>query len=310
MAVEPLILTNGTTADANEVMALFNEIYTNIDPSNVQSANKTGTGPFVLGTGATLTNPIINGGTINAAGVVPVGTILAFYDFNGLVTFDTAYYTYCNGAVISNPSSPLNGQTLPDISGRALVGFGTDGGGDIGTATWATAAVGNAGNIINIAHSHTVASHTHDMQNHTHTGAVHTHDIAGHTHSMSNHVHFLGDDGWAQLSGQGGGPSSGDILIRSVAASIWTSNVRCDSLDQVAGETSTQGVALDGATDGPNTNSTGVTPLTTDAAGAANTGVPSTNTTSAASPGTDSQLSATQSIQPISIRVRYIMRIV
>lgn len=37
MAIEPLILLNGTTADANQVMALFNEIYSNITDVNIAS---------------------------------------------------------------------------------------------------------------------------------------------------------------------------------------------------------------------------------------------------------------------------------
>jgi hypothetical protein len=52
-------------------------------------------------------------------------------------------------------------RTLPDLSGRYLVGFGTDGGGDVDTAAWATAAVGNASHQINISHTHTGPSHNH-----------------------------------------------------------------------------------------------------------------------------------------------------
>lgn len=37
MATEPLTLLNGTTADATDVMALFDEIYNNIDGTNIVS---------------------------------------------------------------------------------------------------------------------------------------------------------------------------------------------------------------------------------------------------------------------------------
>lgn len=77
MAVIPIILINGTTADADEVMSDFDEIYDNITQINVQSANKTGTGKFVLDTaptisGATLTTATITTGsggiTMNSGG--------------------------------------------------------------------------------------------------------------------------------------------------------------------------------------------------------------------------------------------------
>lgn len=66
MASIPVILLNGTTADANEVMADFNEIYSNIDQTNIGAPNKTGTGRIVLDTnptisGLTLSNPTITG---------------------------------------------------------------------------------------------------------------------------------------------------------------------------------------------------------------------------------------------------------
>lgn len=66
MASIPVVLLNGTTADANEVMADFNEIYSNIDQTNIGAPNKTGTGRIVLDTnptisGLTLSNPTITG---------------------------------------------------------------------------------------------------------------------------------------------------------------------------------------------------------------------------------------------------------
>lgn len=66
MASIPVVLLNGTTADANEVMADFNEIYSNIDQTNIGTPNKTGTGRIVLDTnptisGLTLSNPTITG---------------------------------------------------------------------------------------------------------------------------------------------------------------------------------------------------------------------------------------------------------
>jgi hypothetical protein len=71
--------------------------------------------------------------TDNTDKLVPVGTIVGHYDFNAAVTF-TDDWLYCDGSVIADAASPINGQTLPDLSNRYLVGFGTEGGGDIDTA--------------------------------------------------------------------------------------------------------------------------------------------------------------------------------
>lgn len=83
---------------------------------------------------------------------VPVGTIFAFYDFNGALTFNTNRFAYCNGQIKN--VGIIGPQTLPDLSNRYLVGFGTEGGADVGAAAWATAAVGNANHQIDLSHNH------------------------------------------------------------------------------------------------------------------------------------------------------------
>jgi len=60
-----------------------------------------------------------------ASSIPPIGSIIPFYDFNGLVSFDTGVWAYCDGSVLVDGASPLNGQTLPDLSNRYLVGFST-----------------------------------------------------------------------------------------------------------------------------------------------------------------------------------------
>lgn len=256
----------------------------------------------------------------------PIGTILPFYDFGpvgpppGLLGFNPIYYQYCDGSAFN--FGTVHGvvvgiQTLPDLSGRALVGFGTDGGGDIDTAVWATAPVGNAGNTINIQHSHTVNSHTHGLANHTHDMGNHTHTVNSHTHGLANHTHTVSSIQFAIC----------DIAV-TAGAGTW------NFYDNVGGS-HTLATATNGAIGGlasswdfgdltartyfgsapPSTTSV-PTPNTSDATSPGTSG-PSTNTTSvptpntsdATSPGTDLQLSLTQSIQPISVRVRFIMRV-
>jgi hypothetical protein len=323
LATIQVILLNGTTADANEVMQDFNEIYTNIDNSNIAANagiaySKLATlasGRIIVGSaGGVATSVVMSGdatisntGVVTVtsaptpAGAVPIGTIIPFYDYNGTLTFDAARFTYCNGGTATFTGIGL--QTLPDLSGRYLVGFGTDGGGNNGSAAWATAAVGNAGNTINIAHTHTVAGHTH-------TGPSHTHDMGNHTHTVGNHTHGPGTLQFSVLfydAGGGGGLGRLRGFTSGGASSTITEGV-------TAGTGASFAFNSEFAT--PNTtyytaSGTGVTDTSSGTSGA-----PSTNTTSAdgtgatgsASPATDSQLSSTQSIQPISIRVRWLIR--
>lgn len=266
-------------------------------------------------TNKTLTAPIINGGILDAVTftncpqLLPIGGVIPFYDFNGLATFNATYWTYCNGGIIGG-AGPLVGQTLPDQSGRALVGFGTDGGGDIGTAPWATAAVGNAGNTINLQHAHTDAGHTHDMGNHTHTGPSHTHNVSAHTHSIASdgdHDHGARTNGMSLTANE----TSPNYRLRDDSAG-WVSRVSNSYHIAVQSGANDEGehdhdISVDGAHD--HGAVTGSASPATGASGTGATGVPSTNNTSSTSVTLSNSLSTTQSIQPISIRYRFIMRI-
>jgi hypothetical protein len=221
----------------------------------------------------------------NSAASVPVGTILAFYDFDAAVTFDTDLFKYCDGSVIVDAESPINGETLPDLSNRYLVGFGTEGGGDIDSAVWASAAVGNANHQINLQHSHTVTSHTHSLSSHTHTAAAHTHNSG-----TLKFKTFQYDSGSGKIIGYNISGSNTDALEIQLS----TAGAGVNTLISAPG-LSTQFYTVVGS---------GVTGSDGNDA----TGTPSNNTSGSAAPGMDNQLSATQSIQPRSIRVRYIMR--
>lgn len=81
---------------------------------------------------------------LNAA--LPVGTVEYFHGGQLYANGDpiappNSCWQLCDGSVVSNPNSPLNGQTLPDMRGRFLKGGttpGTTGGSD----------------TMNLAHSH------------------------------------------------------------------------------------------------------------------------------------------------------------
>ena len=298
-----------------------NRTYTYPDASgNVPSlptpaTTETGSGAIVRANGPTINNLTVTGTFVfpsGAAGTVPIGTIVPFQDFGGLVTFDTAIWKYCDGTAIPgapSPTNPLGGQFTEDMSGRYLIGFGTVGGGNIGTDPWATPAVGNAGWTTNIQHSHTVNNHTHDLSNHAHNAG--TYVAASHTHGTSDLVAAImvrPSDSYYT----GVGPIIDGIFadMRSIvdAAYYWGpfnavdgGPFNCDNAGGFSanadGHQYTGGTAILGDTDFSG-------PLTV--AGASSG--PSTNTSGGATPGTDNQLSTVQDIRPSSIRVRYIIR--
>lgn len=206
-------------------------------------------------------------------GAVPVGSIIGHYDFNAAISVNTSYWAYCDGSVISNASSPIDGETLPDLSNRYLVGFGTEGGGDVDSASWATTAVGNASHQTDLSHTHTGPSHTH-------TGPSHTHGVGSYQFQTAEWNTTLDDlffytSGGSNSSVIGGGTTS------------------------ESGGSGTNAVILAGG------NATYYTSNGTGSSAAGGTGATGASGTGA----TGSSLSATQSIQPRSVRVRWIMRI-
>ncbi len=112
IATIPVILLNGTTADANQVMDDFNEIYTNILSSNIGAGGATGTGLFVL-----QDNPTINGavgGTVSFSGPVsfPGG-------ITGNVAFDTDTF------FVDATNNRIGIRTItPDAPGHFFLGAG------------------------------------------------------------------------------------------------------------------------------------------------------------------------------------------
>jgi hypothetical protein len=221
----------------------------------------------------------------------PVGTIIPFYDYNGALTFDTDYFAYCNGQ-----TKTINGtsRVLPDLSNRYLVGFGTEGGTDNGSAAWATDPVGNASHQINIAHTHTGGGHTHDV------------DIVGFTSGAgSSHSHGAGtlkfkvgsSDGYYFNFDDGAGNTRALIQKLSETNCLANGTVwNAAYLGQFTGEAWTW-------------NNSGSGSTATEAAHTHAIDPGNTTSTSGGAVATGSGGSSTQTIQPRSVRIRYLMRI-
>lgn len=274
----------------------------------------------------------------------PIGTIEAFYDFGGLLTFNTTYFAYCDGSVLVDANSPFNGQTLPDLSNRYMVGFfgpnvvetisnpgGPQGSGyTVGNVLTiatggnnATVLVNNVNGVGGITNysliqggtGYTVTG-TFNLTGGTGTGAQVQIDslddaksigIAAfsatpvgisehvvnllHSHTIADHFHILGTDTNDTLSN--GNPAN--IYSGGTGYGILHTNIT--NFNTVFGD------GLSGLTYTTSVASTTMQGLWT-------TGSSTTSRTSMSSPlsATGNNLSAVQSIQPESVRVRFIIR--
>ena len=241
---------------------------------------------------------------------LPIGSIIPFYD--GL-------------------------QALPDLSNRYLVGFGSEGGNDLDSAVFSSAPVGIPFHEIDLSHAHTVNPHVHNIADHSHSIGSHVHTINAHSHTVNAHSHSITSQVVSVLSAGShshGGRNSGMTTSPGSDEQSWNYRVKDDNGGWV-NRSSGNHIGVDGggndegqhghtiSADGVHNHST----QTHNHGGATGNTSPGTNTvglttngasgstdtvalaTDAASPATDVQLSALQSIQPRSIRVRFLMRI-
>lgn len=219
--------------------------------------------------------------TLIADIAVPIGTIIAHYDFNGALVPNPAYWVPCDGGTYTIGGSS---RVTPDLSGLYMVGFGTIGAGDIDTAPWATAAVGNTNHQVNIAH--------------THTGPLHQHGIASETSFSTNpesgHVHDAGGL-YALIDNT---LATNKIYTQQIDVANWSISVESGVGSTLTpGGNASYGTPVGGDTGAPTPHSH--TMPNHDHSG---------QTANGGNGATGSALSATQSIQPQSIRVRYFMR--
>lgn len=319
--VKPFTHTNGTIADAIEVNANNDTVYSCVN-GNIDSPN--------LGNNAVTTGKILDANVTFAKldvptqnAFVPIGSIIPFYDFNATVTFNSTYWEYCDGTVIANASSPLNTLTKPDMSGRYLVGYGTekavatlvtDGNKDIGSAVWSLNLVGEANHQVDLQHAHTMSGHTHTMGNHIHTMPTHSHSFSDSftTLPSGDHHHEVARY-WTQSGGWGIAHYRGTYAGSNFASlGLTTSNGQSGSGAHRLNTSSVSGMSngqdFDSSTDGSHTH-TGTASGTTGAIDPGDTDSTDLGDTNSTTDTMNNQLSTTQTIQPRSIRVRYIMRV-
>lgn len=266
----------------------------------------------------------------NKGPLPPIGCIFPFFQYgvqgggSPAIDIDTNFYRFCDGTANVTFSDGV-ARDLPDCSNRCLVGFGTENGGDIDTEAWAITAVGNANHQIDLQHSHANTASTTTSNGGTgNTGgssasdtgnasADHTHTLS-HTHAGPSHTHGYGTlyaaIGWsAGATGIAWAQTGTSVTATNRASGTgWGTGTTTQSTTTtyVYGDTGSAGT---GNTGGASTATTsGVSATHAHTMAHTHTG-PSHNHTATTTMTNANAGSTTQSIQPRSIRVRYIMRI-
>lgn len=207
----------------------------------------------------------------------PIGTVKMFWDAGGILSVPIGWQVL-DGTVVSDPLSPLNGIQLPNMVNRYAVGAlqNTD-----------TTVVGNTNHTISLAHSHTVDNHQHSMPSHTHS--------MSHTHSAGTYSTLFGWDDQGDVAVRKGSISSyGGWLVSFNDALNTEGNLSFGNVQTSEFSSNTASVQVAGNSGGSSSSSTG-------SGGGGSTG--------SANPGTSSQLSTIQSIQPESIGFIYIIKV-
>jgi hypothetical protein len=250
----------------------------------------------------TFSNTLSVTGTFSVAaqtqtyGFVPLGAVLPTFPnitgaYNCIATTvaDANGFVLCNGQIISDVTSPLNGQTIPNLNDDIFL---------MGSSS-ASGASGGA-NSKDLSHTHTLA-HTHGTD--TQLSASTSVSVSG---TLVGHTHNLDTNGGAMINSY---ITSSSAYVTSSSGPSWTTSSGWNRLYgnatdyNLSAGTSTSSAGLVGRTAGitstvPTQTSTGTLNL----AHSHTTNSQSTSTTS-------STLSSTQDFRPKYITTKYIMRI-
>lgn len=89
---------------------------------------------------------------------VPVGSVISWWRANADTPLPSGEWMIADGSVVSDPESPLNGKTLPDLRNRFVMGVSAT---EIG--------ITGGTNTLNLSHQHLVDNHTHIIPGHAHS---------------------------------------------------------------------------------------------------------------------------------------------
>jgi hypothetical protein len=160
-----------------------------------------------------------------SGGGVPVGTVLDWWRPNSSFPIPEGYQI-CEGSVVSDPQSPLNGFTLPDLRNRFVRGAATlDVVGLTGGAETHDHSVSTPAHVHSIDHTHTVSGNT-QVLGMTTAGPSGSLVGAGsaspgaaspaHTHTLAPHSHSVAITTGSPSSGSSG--PGGETVVASATA--------------------------------------------------------------------------------------------
>lgn len=211
----------------------------------------------------------------------PVGTVKLFWDAGGSLAIPNNWKVM-DGSQILDQESPLFGMNLPDMTNRYAVGSISPG---------TTTILGNVNHQVNLAHNHTTNSHTHSLPNHNHG--------PGNLRFSSFYIDYDQTETYGSriyYTGSLKGYNSSGYLQTALYNNNTSHYVNVDP----DGEPPTPYMQVN-STFGDETYYTANGTGSTESGGGGTSGF--------TSPGTDTKLSSTQSIQPESIGLKYIIKI-
>lgn len=100
---------------------------------------------------------LVSQGTGTQSSGVPVGTVISWWRADASTPLPSDEWAIADGSVVDDPESPLDGQALPDLTDRFIMGVPAS---DIGQTGGA--------NVLNLSHRHRVDGHTHSIPSHSH----------------------------------------------------------------------------------------------------------------------------------------------
>ena len=141
MPFDPNLPANNAQILSAELRSQFTSLKALIDAQAIQITTLTTSLTTVQGQIATIMTQLTG-----LANVVPIGAVIAWFKDTPGVPAIPANFVECNGQVLSDAQSPLDGQLMPDINAERFVRGGAASGAVGGTALFATETGDNSGN--------------------------------------------------------------------------------------------------------------------------------------------------------------------
>lgn len=244
--------------------------------------------------------------------IAPIGSVMAWLKtFTGVPSLPDNW-AECDGSVINDSASPMNGQTLPDMNGENRVLLGHSASGTKGGSLTHSHGIGSYVAANESAHTHnpgTLATDT--VTNHQHgPGDLGTNGEASHTHGVGTLANANESSHTHTYSHTTGGPSATTPLTNMIGPSSRSSTTHTHDASGTTDAGSAHTHTISGSTAAGSSHTHGVTTGNTGLSGTHFHDVDSGSTAAgSAHTHTLSGTSDTASSLPLYYTVVWIMRI-